>query len=81
MTVRRWLPAHYAPFRGRLGKPGVTAMRRPAGTRQHIRLLNHRRTSGLFLRNGEYIADIKPDDDGRVIRKLGTDFQHVGTQV
>ena len=56
-------------------------MRRPAGTRQHIRLLNHRRTSGLFLRNGEYIADIKPDDGGRVIRKLGTDFQHVGTQV
>ncbi len=50
-------------------------MRKPTGTRQHIRLLpNHRRTSGLFKRNGEFIADIKPDDGKRVIRKLGTDF-------
>ena len=48
-------------------------MRKPTGTRQHIRLLNHRRTSGLFLRDGAYIADIKPDDGKRVIRKLGTD--------
>jgi integrase len=48
-------------------------MRKPTGTRQHIRLLNHRRTSGLFLRDGEYLADVKPDDGGRVIRKLGAD--------
>ena len=46
-------------------------MRKPTGTRQHIRLLNHRRTSGLFLRNGEYIADIEPDDGKRIIRRLG----------
>ncbi|MBT3266988.1 site-specific integrase [Candidatus Poribacteria bacterium] len=47
-------------------------MRKPTGTRQHIRLLNHRRTSGLFLRDGRYIADIKPDDGRRVTRQLGT---------
>ena len=47
-------------------------MRKPTGTRQHIRLLDHRRTSGLFLRDGEYIADIKPDEGGRTIRKIGT---------
>ena len=32
-----------------------------------------RRNSGLFLRDGEYIADLNPDDGRRVIRKLGTD--------
>jgi integrase len=56
-------------------------MRKPTGTRQHIRLLpNHRRTSGLFLRNGQYIADIKPDDAKRVIRKLGADFERAAAR-
>jgi integrase len=39
--------------------------------RQPVQLLPHRQTSGLFLRDGEYIADIKPDDGRRVTRKLG----------
>ena len=46
--------------------------RRPK-TRKAVRLLPHKRTSGLFLRDGEYIADINPDTGGRTIRKLGSD--------
>ena len=42
-------------------------------TRKPIRLLPYKHTSGLFLRDGEYIADIKPDSGGRTIRKLGSD--------
>jgi len=34
--------------------------------------LPHRQASGLFLKDGQYIADIKPDDGRRTIRKLGT---------
>ena len=41
--------------------------------RQAVRLLPHRQTSGLFVRDGEYIADIKPDQGGRVTRKLGAE--------
>ncbi|MBM3216743.1 hypothetical protein FJZ36_17750 [Candidatus Poribacteria bacterium] len=44
------------------------------GTRPLIRLLPHRSVSGLFLtRSGEYVADVKPDDGTRVVRRFGTD--------
>jgi integrase len=44
------------------------------GTRQPVRLLPHRSVSGLFLTNdGEYVADIKPDDGTRFVRRFGTD--------
>ena len=42
-------------------------------TRKTIVKLDYRRSSGLFRRDGEYIADIQPDAGGRIIRKLGTD--------
>ncbi len=43
-------------------------------TRKPIRLLPHHHTSGRFLRDGDYAADIKPDTGGRIIRKLGNDL-------
>ena len=46
---------------------------RRAKTRKPVRLLPHKRTSGLFLRDGEYIADINPDTGDRTIRRLGSD--------
>jgi len=49
-------------------------MSKPRKTRKAVRLLPHKHTSGLFVRDGEYIADIKPDTGGRIIRKLG--FEH-----
>lgn len=41
--------------------------------RRTIIKLDYRRSSGLFRRDGEYIADIQPDAGGRIIRKLGSD--------
>jgi len=41
--------------------------------RTAVVLLPHTQRSGLFLRSGEYIADIRPDDGRRVIRKLGVE--------
>ena len=41
--------------------------------RKPVVVLPYRRSSGLFRRDGEYIADIQPDAGGRVIRKLGSD--------
>jgi hypothetical protein len=43
----------------------------PKRTRKPIQILQHQRTSGLFLAGGEYIADIKTDDGRRIRRKLG----------
>ena len=46
----------------------------PRKTRQPVRLLPHKKASGLFLTaDGEYIADIKPNDGKRTIRRLGHD--------
>ncbi len=42
-------------------------------SRKPVVLLPHRRRSGLFVRDGEYVADISPDTGGRTIRKLGAD--------
>ena len=41
--------------------------------RKPVVVLPYRRSSGLFRRDGEYIADIQPDSGGRVIRRLGRD--------
>ncbi len=43
-----------------------------ARSRQPVVLLPHRQASGLFLKDGQYVADIKPDDGRRTIRRLGT---------
>ncbi len=50
-----------------------------AKKRKPVRLLPHKKVSGLFLRDGEYIADIKPDSGGRIIRKLGTERERALT--
>jgi len=41
--------------------------------RKPIVVLLFRRASGLFVKAGEYVADIRPDTGGRIIRKMGTD--------
>ena len=41
--------------------------------RKPVILLPHRMRSGLFVRAGEFVADIKPDDGRRVTRRLGRD--------
>ena len=41
--------------------------------RKPVVVLPYRRSSGLFKRGGQYIADIQPDAGGRVIRRLGAD--------
>ncbi len=41
--------------------------------RRTIVKLDYRRSSGLFTRGKEYIADIQPNSGGRIIRKLGAD--------
>ena len=48
-------------------------MSKRSSTRKPVRFLPHKHTSGLFLRDGEYVAGIKPDSGGRTIRKLGRD--------
>lgn len=46
----------------------------PTSSRQTVRILTHRAASGLFRAdNGEYVADIKPDDGARVRRNFGKD--------
>jgi integrase len=46
----------------------------PASSRQTVRILPHRAISGLFrTQQGEYVADIKPDNGARVRRNFGTD--------
>jgi len=43
----------------------------PRLTRKTIRQFPHMKASGLFLTaSGEYVADIKPDEGGRVRRLL-----------
>ena len=48
----------------------------PRITRELIWPLPHRHKSGLFLAPGEYVADIKPEDGGRIIRRFGKDRGH-----
>jgi len=46
----------------------------PAITRKAVQTLPHRKRSGLFqTRQGEFVADINPDDGKRILRRLGTD--------
>ena len=47
----------------------------PKVTRELMWPLPHRLRSGLFLGLGEYVADVKPDDGGRIILRLGKDRQ------
>ena len=45
----------------------------PRITREPIWLLPHRKKSGLFLTQDGYVADVKPDDGGRIVRRYGKD--------
>ena len=46
----------------------------PKRTREPIVVIaHHTKASGLFRKDGEYVADIKPNDGKRVTRKLGRD--------
>jgi len=40
--------------------------------RKPVVVLLFRRASGLFVKAGEYVADMRPDTGGRIIRKLDT---------
>jgi integrase len=52
---------------GKLGK-GLSV---PRFTRKPVWLLPHTARSGLFQRGDEFVADIKPDAGGRILRHLG----------